>query len=320
MQPLLSICIPTFNRSQHLAHTIDSIIQSNGFGDEIEIVISDNASTDDTLSVVKKYTSRYSNIVYYRNEENVRDCNFPLALDRGKGLYLKLNNDNRPFLPDALDYMLDTIKAHIIDKTPIIFTSGFYFNTKKGTEEIMCKSLDDFIVHFSFYSTAIWAFGAWKEDWAKIEDKMKYSPLQLSQVDWFYQMISNRECCLLKTKEWGTIENIGKRTGYKWLQVHVDNYYTIIKPYYNEGKMSKKAWKTDHKLQLKRMKLALTSIYVYNLMPEGWDFDMSGAPKIFWKNFKSFPYFYWYILTSPIWMLRLLLGRLLKNVYKRIKR
>ena len=319
-QPLLSICIPTYNRSKYLSKTIESILVSNSFSEEVELVISDNASTDDTADVVKAYMTRYDNIRYFKNDTNVRDSNFPLALDRGSGCYVKLNNDNRPLLPGALNYMLEAIKEHQKDKTPVVFTSGKFFNANKGTEEILCESLDDFVAHFSYYCTAIWAFGAWKEDWELIKDKMRYSSLQLSQVDWFYQMISNRQKCVLKTKEWGRTESLGKRTGYKWLQVHVDNYYTIIKPYYKEGRLSKKAWSVDHRLQLERMKLALTSIYVYNLMPKDWDFDMSGAPKIFWKNFKCFPYFYWYIVTSPFWMLKLLLGRFVKNVLLLTKR
>ncbi|MCX8512062.1 MAG: glycosyltransferase, partial [Chthoniobacteraceae bacterium] len=45
----LSICIPTFNRSQYLRLTLESITNQELFqnSDEIEIVISDNCSSDD---------------------------------------------------------------------------------------------------------------------------------------------------------------------------------------------------------------------------------------------------------------------------------
>ncbi len=319
MRPLLSICIPTYNRSQYLVNTLDSIINDEGFCDEVEIVVSDNASTDDTGVVVQAYVKKYPNIKYYRNDENIRDFNFPTALDRGTGLYVKLNNDNRVFTKGAVAYMLAAIKDNKERRSPIFFTCGSYFNSKKGTDKIECYSLSDFVEHLSYFSTGIWIFGSWKEDWDRVQDKMKYSPLQLSQVDWFYQILCNRGHCVLMTQEISITAQVGKRTGYNWLQVHVDNYYTIIRPYYEAGKMTYKAWKTDHILQLKRMRLALTSVYVHNLMPEGWEFEMSGAKEIFWKNFKEFPYFYWYILTSPIWMAKLLLGRLVKNMLKRIQ-
>ena len=62
-KPLLSICIPTYNRSKYLKNSIESIICQQEFLDgKVEIVISDNASEDDTPSAVKAYTDRYSNV------------------------------------------------------------------------------------------------------------------------------------------------------------------------------------------------------------------------------------------------------------------
>lgn len=316
MRPLLSICIPTYNRSANLRRTLDSIVLSEGFGEEVEIVISDNASTDNTPEVTKEYTEKYSNIRYFRNEENMRDFNFPLALDRGTGVYVKLNNDNRIFVEGALKYMLDAIREHQIEKKPLFFTNTPVFNTKRGDDEVVCYGLNDFVIHLSYYSTGIWIFGAWKEDWNAVKDKMKYSPLQLSQVDWFYQIVINKGGCILKTRLTTYTEDVGKRTGYKWFKVHIDNYYTIIRPYYETGLISKKAYSKDRRLQLQRMKLPLTSTFVYNLMPPGWEYDMSGAPSIFWNNFKEYPYFYLYILLCPFWMMKLLLGRLAKNILK----
>jgi len=53
---LLSICIPTCNRSRLLHESLTSILNSaKGYEDKIEIVISDNVSTDDTGSVVARF-------------------------------------------------------------------------------------------------------------------------------------------------------------------------------------------------------------------------------------------------------------------------
>ena len=51
---LLSICIPTYNRETYLAKTLDSIVNQNIFlsSDDINIVISDNCSTDGTEALV----------------------------------------------------------------------------------------------------------------------------------------------------------------------------------------------------------------------------------------------------------------------------
>ena len=77
---LVSICIPTYNRSTYLRQSLERYIVEKEFIDgKVEIVISDNASTDDTKMVVEEYVKKYKNIRYYRNKENIRDKNFPLA-------------------------------------------------------------------------------------------------------------------------------------------------------------------------------------------------------------------------------------------------
>ena len=78
-KPLLSICIPTYNRAAYLRQCVDAIVGQEGFDDRLEVVISDNCSTDDTQAVSLEYQEKHPNIHYYRNEENIRDQNFPLS-------------------------------------------------------------------------------------------------------------------------------------------------------------------------------------------------------------------------------------------------
>ena len=93
-QPLLSLCIPTYNRCKYLRRSLDAIVNNKDFDSDIEVVISDNASTDETADLCKDFTRRYPNVKYYKNVENVNDRNFSLALDRATGRYVKLMNDN----------------------------------------------------------------------------------------------------------------------------------------------------------------------------------------------------------------------------------
>src|SRR5664279_654163 len=93
---LLSICIPTYNRAKNLEDTLISIVQQRRFQetDDVEIVISDNCSGDNTGNVSEKFAALYKEkIRYFRNTENISDANFEKVLSYGKGQYLKLNND-----------------------------------------------------------------------------------------------------------------------------------------------------------------------------------------------------------------------------------
>ncbi|RZK27070.1 MAG: glycosyltransferase family 2 protein, partial [Flavobacterium sp.] len=82
---LLSICIPTYNRCEILDNTIFSLLNDSSFNSElIEIIVSDNCSTDDTSEMMQKYPQ----VKYHRNSENVKDRNFSIALNYATGLYL----------------------------------------------------------------------------------------------------------------------------------------------------------------------------------------------------------------------------------------
>ena len=76
-KPILSVCIPTYNRAEYLKLTIESIISQKEFLDEdVELVICDNASDDNTDEVVLQYSKKYRNIIYVKNEKNINNDNF----------------------------------------------------------------------------------------------------------------------------------------------------------------------------------------------------------------------------------------------------
>lgn len=64
----LSLCIPTYNHGKYLPKLFDSIIKQKC--DTIEVVISDNASTDDTQDIVLSYKDKLPNLNYFRWSEN----------------------------------------------------------------------------------------------------------------------------------------------------------------------------------------------------------------------------------------------------------
>ncbi len=96
-QPLLSICIPTRNRWYSLQYTLKSIMEQDDFKSwAVEIVISDNASTDETEIEVWKLCKKYKNIRYFRNKENIwsnPNINRVLSLWEWEYLWLLWSDD-----------------------------------------------------------------------------------------------------------------------------------------------------------------------------------------------------------------------------------
>lgn len=85
--PLVSVCLPIYNEERHLARALSSITSQTY--DNIEILISDNASTDSTAAICREFSDRDHRIVFYRQESNIGAINnfFSLA-DKATGKYM----------------------------------------------------------------------------------------------------------------------------------------------------------------------------------------------------------------------------------------
>jgi abequosyltransferase len=61
----LSVCIPTYNFGQFIADAITSILEQDG-AEDIELIILDGASTDNTSEVIERLRKKYKQISYHR--------------------------------------------------------------------------------------------------------------------------------------------------------------------------------------------------------------------------------------------------------------
>jgi len=113
MNVKLSICIPTYNRAYFLRESLDSILSSvTGFENEIEIVISDNASQDNTCMIVRDYQHKYPFIHYYRNKVNLLEKNYYIAASLAQGEYLWVFSDDDLMESHAVCTILEKIKEN----------------------------------------------------------------------------------------------------------------------------------------------------------------------------------------------------------------
>ncbi len=84
-QTVVSVCLPTYNNASYIKEAIQSAINQNI--NAMEIIVSDNASTDNTKEIVTNISSPL--IRYNRNNENIGMCaNFRKALSLAKGRYV----------------------------------------------------------------------------------------------------------------------------------------------------------------------------------------------------------------------------------------
>ncbi len=121
----LSICIATLNRGAFIGVTLDSIIsQAN---EDVEIVIVDGASTDNTEEIVKNYQQNFPRLRYYRLAvKGGVDQDYCRAVELAEGEYCWLFTDDDVLKPGAIqavmaamqdDYGLILVNAEVRDVT-----------------------------------------------------------------------------------------------------------------------------------------------------------------------------------------------------------
>jgi len=140
---LLSICIPTYNRADYLKQCLESLVSQEGFdSDGIEVLISNNASTDDTEKVIKSFKNKFKNIRYIKNEINLGvERNILNLLNNFRGDYFFLFCDDNILLPGALAVLKKAIREN---PDCSLFLSGYenYFLKQKriGLHMVFNKS------------------------------------------------------------------------------------------------------------------------------------------------------------------------------------
>lgn len=106
----ISICIATLNRGSFLGATLESIIEQAT--DDVEIVVLDGASTDNTGEVVRQYQERFSRLRYFRQEINMGvDQDFAEAVRLAEGEYCWLFSDDDLLKPGAIQTLIDATKG-----------------------------------------------------------------------------------------------------------------------------------------------------------------------------------------------------------------
>lgn len=115
--PLLSICIPTYNRAPLLAETLQSVIYQldESTYSLVEIVVSDNASTDDTPELLSRLHSSYPSIRFrhFREPHTVlRAENYWKVVRAAQGTFAYIISDDDILVPGALVRILNELASH----------------------------------------------------------------------------------------------------------------------------------------------------------------------------------------------------------------
>lgn len=109
--PLVSVCIPTYNRAEGLRRAVTAVQEGN-FQD-IEIIISDNASSDGTEAVGRALAAADPRVRYFRHDCNQGPTrNFEFAREQARGKYFVWCGDDDHFSADYLRHCVEALESN----------------------------------------------------------------------------------------------------------------------------------------------------------------------------------------------------------------
>lgn len=101
--PVCSVCIANYNGAHMLAECLDSVLEQTS-GVPIEIIVHDDASTDDSVAFLRE---RYPQVEILASTDNVGFCiSNNRMVERARGEYVLLLNNDAALFPDALASLL----------------------------------------------------------------------------------------------------------------------------------------------------------------------------------------------------------------------
>ncbi|MES2730978.1 MAG: glycosyltransferase family 2 protein [Bacteroidota bacterium] len=109
--PLLSICVPTYNRPQLLKRTLLSLKTSRT---DVEIIVTDNSTDSNSKKVVEEILSSYPcQWRYHKNEPAVTPANnMNAGINLSRGAYVYILHDDDFLLPSGLSKILQKIEEN----------------------------------------------------------------------------------------------------------------------------------------------------------------------------------------------------------------
>ena len=126
-QPRLTIAIPTYNRAKQLDRKLNWAVDAiAGRWDEIELLVSDNASPDETPQVCQKWQAQINGRMrIFRQTENIgliRNCLF--CIQEAQGDFVWTVSDDDVVLEGTLDWVLSKISGDADDQLAFIYLNG----------------------------------------------------------------------------------------------------------------------------------------------------------------------------------------------------
>jgi glycosyltransferase involved in cell wall biosynthesis len=121
---LVSVIVPTYNRGKEVIDTLDSVLEQTY--PNIEVIVVDDGSIDNTATVVKKYITDHANsnipIYYYWQENGGTSAAKNFGFSKSKGFYILFFDSDDTLLPHRIEKQVTAMEQEVANTC----AAGFY--------------------------------------------------------------------------------------------------------------------------------------------------------------------------------------------------
>lgn len=144
---LFSVVMACYNTAKYLDEAINSLInQSFSFGSNIQLIIVDDGSTDNTKEVCQKYVNLYpDNIIYLYQENQGQGAARNLGLEYANGKYINFLDSDDKFSGNTFYKVYEFFEKHY-EEIDFVSTRMFFFDKYEGQHPLNYKFEEDKIV------------------------------------------------------------------------------------------------------------------------------------------------------------------------------
>jgi glycosyltransferase involved in cell wall biosynthesis len=298
MNKILTICIPTYNRSEILNISLKRICSQlqNEIAENVCIFVSDNCSHDSTKDVVLKYINEGYPIVYNRNEKNLgSNGNFQVCFRKVDSKYMWLLGDDDFIFEGSISYILKLLEekdyGHLYLK----------MRQKDEQDEEFPSKTDDYIKSVSFMFTFMSAHIINTSNIKNAPDSNNYLDSWLIHIPFYINAAKNKNVesnIIINRQILDPGHASSSNGGFNYFEVTVKNYLKIIRDMAEMDYIEKKTYlymKRDH---LK--KWLVPHFYQYVILRKlDANYDLTDSWNYLFAEYKHDAYFYIELLYYP---------------------
>jgi abequosyltransferase len=234
---ILTILVPTYNRASRLILLLDCLARScSGLEEKVQIIVSDNASNDDTPSVCEKFQSQMPSAVVIRHENNVgAEENFCFCIEQAQSHFFWLIGDDDLPLPGVIEQTIEVLTIenpdllYLKSRCVLNINNSEVGNTNQNYQPKVL-SREKFTIKANIWLTFISGMVVNLDTYRRIaghQSLRNHLGTSLVQLEWVLRLLSDADkfmyvphACLLAT---------GANSGnYKILEVFAKNFPLIV--------------------------------------------------------------------------------------------